>query len=718
MSAPSQFHVITAIPKLLGELPKFKGTGPEVEHWLKELERTLELIALLSQEAKMDPRHVAMLVRRSLGKLVSRDVAIWVETWFEPYEKIDQKTEQEKFKAREDRMLALEKDFGLAVKFLLADMKNKYGGPEMKKRILQDWKSMRQSGTLLSFADLVRKTGASLDYGEVEMVDKFINGLESERLRAELLKEDKRTLVEALERATRLEEIFGKTKSSERQEGHKKVNCRSPSKSEPAGSTEIEDRQEQKQTSCSTCGKIGHTSEQCWKNKTCAKCGRKGHIEARCSETKTINIMEKPGKRRLNQVTGWWDGKKLPFVIDTGAEANFISQELAAELELNFTRKDRQLRTVKRDYVDQIGKVTLPIKFGRDTTLQLSFAVLKEGHFNLALGLPALEKLDANFHLATRKNPEGSLTLPNREIVPLYLYEERKDRDIVAKVTIDKQQEKLKKQEEELAKQREKLVKQQLLLAKQQAEFDMQSKKQRAEMNRLEQEIKAKTNDYELKTANKKLEEKGLEEELKRISNISYPVPEDQKDELLAEREKPVSEREKHVSKMTDNGKKQRHNTDRWNSVGEKESQKDQVSKKESQQDREKQVNRPLKDDKDKDNREKKKLIKAKPNYFKDELIKKLKFERDRDVSEIQERRQKEIQKKVEKHNYAPPHDKVRKKMTSHHGEIEKFEEEEEDVESEEEQENEDDNKEENDWEIFYFDQNLLAPNECGSKLS
>jgi hypothetical protein len=343
MSAPSQFHVITAIPKLLGELPKFKGTGPEVEHWLKELERTLELIALLSQEAKMDPRHVAMLVRRSLGKLVSRDVAIWVETWFEPYEKIDQKTEQEKFKAREERMLALEKDFGLAVKFLLADMKNKYGGPEMKKRILQDWKSMRQSGTLLSFADLVRKTGASLDYGEVEMVDKFINGLESERLRAELLKEDKRTLVEALERATRLEEIFGKTKSSERQEviaaltcyncgkiGHKKVNCRSPSKSEPAGSTEIEDRQEQKQTSCSTCGKIGHTSEQCWKNKTCAKCGRKGHIEARCSETKTINIMEKPGKRRLNQVTGWWDGKKLPFVIDTGAEANFISQELAA----------------------------------------------------------------------------------------------------------------------------------------------------------------------------------------------------------------------------------------------------------------------------------------------------------------------------------------------------------------------------------------------------
>lgn len=56
----------------------------------------------------------------------------------------------------------------------------------------------------------------------------------------------------------------------------------------------------------------------------------------------------------------------------------------------------------------------------------------------------------------------------------------------------------------------------------------------------------------------------------------------------------------------------------------------------------------------------------------------------------------------MEKHNYA--HDKVRKKMTSYHGEIKKFEEEEEDVESEEEQENEDDNKEENDWEIFAYD--------------
>src|SRR6185369_8722843 len=88
--------------------------------------------------------------------------------------------------------------------------------------------------------------------------------------------------------------------------GHKKVDCRSRSKSESTDKKKQEDSSRKKKT-CSTCEKIGHTSEQCWKNKTCDKCGTKGHTAEVCRK-KSINAVQNK-KAVLNQMNGWLNEK-------------------------------------------------------------------------------------------------------------------------------------------------------------------------------------------------------------------------------------------------------------------------------------------------------------------------------------------------------------------------------------------------------------------------
>jgi len=355
MAEPNAAQAYTAMTSAMQSFPMLSGTDTDMIVWEKKAKARFQLA--LSLAGKLPESSVREILEDGVVKATKKDVTFWAKQYF--------RTNEAK-----------------AVDALMQDYVSKaverYGGAEARDRLYRDWKSLTQKGTLTEFAEEVVRLATALQVPEAVQLQTFVDGIRNLSVKKNLMVLDKsklKTVGEYLDQALRLEEAEKMVTQQEPSQpkiiaavrcftcgkrGHKKAECRSR-KSEAA-----EKGQESKKKKCSICEKPGHTSEHCWKNRTCAKCGAKGHVAEVCKK-KAINIVQKPGHRTLNQMNGWWKGRKLPFMVDGGSETNWISLKLARQLELEFKPTKETWGGVFGDERKPAGKVTIPVKFGSQT---------------------------------------------------------------------------------------------------------------------------------------------------------------------------------------------------------------------------------------------------------------------------------------------------------------------------------------------------------------
>ena len=400
-------------------------SGPDTDMivWEKKAKARFELALCLA--GKLPESSIREILEDGVLKATKKDVTLWAIVYF----KNNEATPPE----------------DLAKNYVKAAVEQ-YGGERAQDRLYQHWKSLTQKGTLTEFAEDIVRLATALQFPEAVQFRTFVDGIRNLNVRRNLRALDKsglKTISEYLDQALRLEEA---DKADSHQEpsqprmiaavrcfscgkrGHKKAECRSR-KSETA-----EKGQELKKKKCSICEKPGHTSEHCWKNKTCAKCGIKGHVAEVCKK-KAINIVQQ-SNRTLNQMNGWWKGRKLPFMVDGGSETNWISLKLAQQLELEFKPTNETWGGVFGDKRKPAGKVTVPVKFGSQT-YDIELAVLPDTDINLALGAPVYGVLRGFWNPALPQEPQGFVRLfETGEEIPLELYDEEENRNIISSLKL------------------------------------------------------------------------------------------------------------------------------------------------------------------------------------------------------------------------------------------------------------------------------------------
>src|SRR3989338_5318798 len=131
-------------------------------------------------------------------------------------------------------------------------------------------------------------------------------------------------------------------------------------------------------------------------------------------------------------MNGWWEGKKLPFMVDGGSETHWISLKLAEQLGLDYKPTKETWGGVFGEKRHPAGKVTLPIKFGTQI-YEVELAVLPDTDINLALGAPIYSLIRGFWNPATPQESEGFVRLfDTGEEIPLQLYVEVENRNIIS----------------------------------------------------------------------------------------------------------------------------------------------------------------------------------------------------------------------------------------------------------------------------------------------
>jgi hypothetical protein len=266
------------LEKAMKDFPPISGSKTDMLRWKEKAEAKLEVILVLAGKL-VGSQAVRQTVEEGILKVMTKkDINLWSDRFFDLNKK-----------APLPDML---KDY-------ITDATKRYG-EDAKNNLYLEWKSLTQKGTLLEFSADVSRIGKALSIPEEMQMRAFVDGIRDMKVKEGLLyisKDKIKTMNDYLDRALELEKSLKLLDRQQEREpktiaalrcyncgevGHKKAECRLQRKSKSAGKEEQEDASKMKKKTCTTCEKIGHTAEQCWKDKTCDKCGRKGHIAEVC----------------------------------------------------------------------------------------------------------------------------------------------------------------------------------------------------------------------------------------------------------------------------------------------------------------------------------------------------------------------------------------------------------------------------------------------------
>ena len=215
-----------------------------------------------------------------------------------------------------------------------------------------------------------------------EMVrDKLIIGLNDDKLRERLLRSDKLTLEKAVEicRATEISRIQAQAMGGSSTTVHV-VKRKAEKKTEAP----IQERKERKP--CGFCGTY-HRPRNCpaW-GKTCPACGRNNHFASVCRNKRQVNSIDvseddnqeirgfddffigaisKEGQdNELWEVKMKINDKVIRFKLDTGAQANVISNDLFQKVRRNENMRstNARLETYSGEKIKPLGEVDMAIE--------------------------------------------------------------------------------------------------------------------------------------------------------------------------------------------------------------------------------------------------------------------------------------------------------------------------------------------------------------------
>ncbi|CAH0724893.1 unnamed protein product, partial [Brenthis ino] len=265
----------------------------------------------------------------------------------------------------------------------------------------------------------LKKLSLYCNYGEnltEQIRDKFISGLNNEKIKQKLLNESEVTLEKAYNIAVQLENtdrdlevmtskvhrigVAGKKRGGQRNHtcGQLQQSARSNNKL------------------CKCCGKGGHLKEVCWfKDRKCRSCGKIGHLLAVCrfkKGKKLCNYIENEHNQDivLEDIQNLFtlsdthvspyklelqiNNKKVMFEIDTGAAISVISQYIKNKYfnDSEMYKCNLKLRSYVNDLITPLGFINVDIAYDKKK-MKAKLYVIENGGPSL-IGRDLLKKLN------------------------------------------------------------------------------------------------------------------------------------------------------------------------------------------------------------------------------------------------------------------------------------------------------------------------------------
>lgn len=310
------------------------------------------------------------------------------------------------------------------------------------------YQRQQQAGEdIKAYVVALRKLASSCSFGEylpIALRDKFVLGLNSERIQRRLLTEKDLTLTKAIEIASVME-MAGRDTEELNPQAHKAGVKEEIFRTAVAPATANWKQRPplRPKPACYRCGNTDHDSRTCrFKNQTCHLCGKMGHLSRVCQSR---NVREKqpqyPKKKtyKVEQQTSssesdndeslhtlsvhrlhsspsamtaevTIEGKTLKMDVDTGAAVSVITQKQWRQLQIKATVRPTpiKLQTYSMQILHPLGYAKVQVTY-KGQTKRLPLYILKHGG-------PPLFGRDWIAHLGMPDivtNPCNSLTAPS-----------------------------------------------------------------------------------------------------------------------------------------------------------------------------------------------------------------------------------------------------------------------------------------------------------------
>ena len=274
--------------------------------------------------------------------------------------------------------------------------------------------------TINELAARIRRYGATCDFKRIKdpqdeaFRTAFICLVNNEAVTKALykLKEDELSFTKAVEKANEIEDaakvakesIFGSTDASVN-----KVKARPnfKKKKNPSAHNKDDEKPSTSAKVCYRCAKKGHIANDCkYKSAKCNFCDITGHLEAACRKKQTSEV-KRISKEEIKKVKVLSNDKKLPkleaeieingkafnFELDTGACANFITEEFWRKIgKPKLQNATHRYESATRHHLPIMGLFKASVKYGNEVK-DMEFIVTKIPELNL-LGRDAILQMN------------------------------------------------------------------------------------------------------------------------------------------------------------------------------------------------------------------------------------------------------------------------------------------------------------------------------------